>query len=113
MENFYIGQIFNGAYPAEVATWCAKNNAWVDEIGERVYEIKEYTQPVPTHDEQSKNRALAYQQEVDPITAHIQRLRDIDPVPQDEIDELIAERDAKVEEIKQRYPYPTDPITEQ
>lgn len=61
--------------------------------------------PAPTHDEQSAKRAEAYQQEVDPITSHIQRLRDIDPVPQDEIDELIAERDAKVEEIRQRYPY--------
>lgn len=66
--------------------------------------------PAPTQEEQSEKRAEAYQQEVDPITAHIQRLRDIDPVPQDEIDELIAERDAKVEEIKQRYPYPTAPI---
>ena len=69
--------------------------------------------PAPSHDEQSEKRAAAYQQEVDPITAHIQRLRDIDPVPQDEIDELIAERDAKVEEIKQRYPYPDDQIIEQ
>lgn len=66
--------------------------------------------PAPTQEEQSEKRAEAYQQEVDPITAHIQRLRDIDPVPQDEIDELIAERNAKVEEIQQRYPYPTDPI---
>lgn len=66
--------------------------------------------PAPTQEEQSEKRAEAYQQEVDPITAHIQRLRDIDPVPQDEIDELIAERDAKVEEIKAKFPYPTDPI---
>ena len=69
--------------------------------------------PAPTHEEQSEKRAAAYQAEVDPITSHIQRLRDIDPVPQEEIDELIAERDAKVAEIKERYPYPTDPITEQ
>lgn len=61
--------------------------------------------PAPSHEEQSDKRAMAYQQEVDPITSHIQRLRDIDPVPQEEIDELLAERDAKVEEIKERYPY--------
>lgn len=66
--------------------------------------------PAPSHEEQSDKRAMAYQQEVDPITSHIQRLRDIDPVPQEEIDELLAERDAKVQEIKERYPYPTDPI---
>lgn len=52
-----------------------------------------------------QNRANAYAQEVDPITAHIQRLRDQDPIPEGEIAELIAERDAKVEEIKERYPY--------
>lgn len=62
--------------------------------------------PAPTHDEQSEKRELAYKEEVDPITCHINRLRDIDPVPQEEIDELLAERDAKVQEIKERYPYP-------
>ena len=70
--------------------------------------------PAPTHDEQSEKRALAYQNEVDPITAHIQRLRDKEQTEEvvAEIAELIAERDAKVEEIKARYPYPTDPIIE-
>lgn len=71
--------------------------------------------PAPTHDEQSEKRALAYQQEVDPITAHIQRLRDAEQTEEvvAEIEALIAERDAKVAEIKERYPYPTDPITEE
>ena len=60
----------------------------------------------PTYEELKAMRAAAYAQEVDCITAHIQRLRDESPVPQGEIDELIAERTAKVEEIKARYPYP-------
>lgn len=70
--------------------------------------------PAPTHEEQSEKRALAYQNEIDPITAHIQRLRDTEQTEEvvAEIAELIAERDAKVEEIKARYPYPTDPIIE-
>ena len=51
-------------------------------------------------------RANAYQQEVDPITSHIQRLRDEKIPPEGEINELINERALKVEEIKQRYPYP-------
>ena len=64
--------------------------------------------PAPSHDEQSEKRAAAYQQEVDPITAHIQRLRDMEQTEeiQQEIAELIAERDTKVAEIKERYPYP-------
>lgn len=59
-------------------------------------------------------REQAYTKEVDGITAHIQRLRDKEQTPEivAEIEQLIAERDAKVEEIKQRYPYPTDPVTE-
>lgn len=65
--------------------------------------------PAPTYDEIKEMRAAAYQQEVDPITAHIQRLRDCDPIPQDEIAELIAERDAKVTEIQERLPYPDEP----
>lgn len=70
--------------------------------------------PAPTHDEQSEKRAAAYQQEIDPITAHISRLRDKEQTEEvvAEIAELIAERDAKVEEIKARFPYPTDPIIE-
>ena len=55
-------------------------------------------------EEQRENRARAYQQEVDPITAHIQRLRDEEGTEK-EVAELINERALKVEEIKQRYPY--------
>lgn len=50
-------------------------------------------------------RADAYLAEVDPITAHIQRLRDEEP-ESEKITELLAERSAKVAEIKERYPYP-------
>ena len=62
--------------------------------------------PAPTDEEIRSLRAEAYLAEIDPITAHIQRLRDENPVPEDEISALIEERALKVEEIKQRYPYP-------
>lgn len=61
--------------------------------------------PAPTHDEQSEKRAEAYRNEVDPITSHIQRLRDEEP-ESEKIAELLTERVAKVAEIKERYPYP-------
>lgn len=81
------------------------------------YEIQEtddallaiYNEPLPpTEEEQRENRARAYQQEVDPITSHIQRLRDEEQTEEviAEIESLIEERALKVEEIKQRYPYP-------
>ena len=60
--------------------------------------------PAIDNEYQSKMREAAYEAEVDPITAHIARLRDVDPESA-EIAELIAERDAKVAEIKERYPY--------
>ena len=61
--------------------------------------------PAPTIEEQKEKRAIAYQQEVDPITAHIQRLRDEEEPDEEKIAELIEERAEKVDEIKERYPY--------
>lgn len=63
--------------------------------------------PAPSIDELKELRAIAYAEEVDPITAHIQRLRD--DVQTEEtmkkINELIAERNKVVADIKERYPY--------
>ena len=65
--------------------------------------VKGYA-PAIDNEYQSKMREKAYEAEVDPITAHISRLRDDEP-ESPEIATLIAERTAKREEIKQRYPY--------
>ena len=62
--------------------------------------------PAPSKDEQKEKRAQAYLAEVDPITAHIQRLRDEAEPDEEKITALIAERAEKVAEIKARYPYP-------
>lgn len=64
--------------------------------------------PAPTEEEQRQKREQAYTQEVDPITCHISRLADEEQTPEieQEIAELKQERSAKVEEIKERYPYP-------
>lgn len=57
----------------------------------------------------SNLRETAYKEEVDGITAHINRLRDETQTEDivDKIAELILKRNTKVEEIKQRYPYST------
>lgn len=91
----------------KVAQWCNESGQYhIESVGE-YYAVVENPAPVPpTYDEVKQLRAQAYANEVDCITAHIQRLRDEDPAPEDEIAELIAERNAKVEEIKERYPYP-------
>lgn len=70
--------------------------------------------PAPTKEEQSGKRATAYREEIDPITAHISRLRDEEQTEEiiAEIEALIAERSVLVEEIKARYPYPEETVEE-
>ena len=66
--------------------------------------------PEPTKEEQQKARENAYKAEVDPITCHINRLKDEEQTPEviAEIASLVEERKTKVEEIKQRYKYPVE-----
>lgn len=64
--------------------------------------------PAPTMEEQKEKRAQAYLVEVDPITAHIQRERDEAEPDEEKINELLQERALKVQEIKERYPYPVE-----
>ena len=70
--------------------------------------------PEPTKEEQQKAREEAYRAEVDPITCHINRLKDEEQTPEviAEIASLVEERKAKVEEIKQRFPYPVEETKE-
>ena len=87
---------------------------YTDEDIEVAYNGDKYVKgfaPAIDNEYQSKMREAAYVAEVDPITAHISRLRDDDP-ESEEIAALIAERTEKREEIKARYPYATDPIIE-
>ena len=85
------------------------------------YEIQEtedallavYNEPLPpTKEEQQKAREEAYKAEVDPITCHINRLKDEEQTPEviAEIASLVEERKAKVAEIKARYPYSEEVI---
>ena len=87
------------------------------------YEIQEtedallaiYNEPLPpTKEEQQKARENAYKAKVDPITCHINRLKDEEQTEEviAEIASLVEERKAKVEEIKQRYPYPVEETKE-
>lgn len=63
--------------------------------------------PLPTNEEQAEKRKQAYIAEVDPITAHINRLKDEEQTEEivADIESLKAERSAKIQEIKERFPY--------
>lgn len=66
--------------------------------------------PAPTREEQSEKREQAYRVDVDPITCHINRLRDLEQTEEvvTEINQLIAQRATVVANIKERYPYPVE-----
>lgn len=119
MSEYYIGQIFKVEYPQGAADWCNENQtAIIMEIepttveGEEVRQFQIVAVPVytPTKEEQSAKREIAYVDEVDPITCHINRLKDEEQTPEieQEIEALKQERSVKVEEIKERYPYPPE-----
>lgn len=91
-----------------VAEWCNENGEYTIEDDGTYYKVVKLPEPTPPTDEEIRQmREKAYEAEVDPITAHIQRLRDMEQTEEvkAEIAELIAERDVKVQEIKERYPY--------
>ncbi len=76
--------------------------------GKRYFKGEEPTKPAPTKEEIQQIRKQLYIAEVDPITAHINRLRD-EELTQDvatEISLLVEERKQKVAEIKANNPYP-------
>lgn len=77
---------------------------------EPVPEPEPYVKPEPTYEEIRANRAFLYKELVDPITSHISRLKDEEQTEEikAEIETLIAERAAKVVEIKERLPYPVE-----
>lgn len=92
---------------SEVAEWCNNNEYHIEDDGTYYKTVKNPEPLPPTKEEQRENRARAYQQEVDPITSHIQRLRDMEQTEEiiAKIQQLIEERNQKFVEIQQKYPY--------
>ena len=94
---------------SRVAAWCNDNGAVLTEIGpesgHRRFQVL-ITVCDPSYEEQRYRRSVAYQNEVDPITNHIQRLRDEAEPNEERIKQLLEERALKVKDIQERYPYP-------
>lgn len=113
--NYYDGQIITDH--KAFANWTnANGNKFYDTAnGDGTYTVHEVVIPEPTRDEISQIRASEYQAKIDPITAHISRLRDKEQTEDvvAEIADLIAERDALVEQIKAEHPYPEEPETQE
>ena len=113
-QEFYIGQVFNGAYPPEAANWCNQNNAYiadasyeaVDEDGTktlvRMYEIKAI--PEPTEEEIKQQRIAELKAQLDDTDWKIIKCNEYqlagEELPYD-IAELHAQRQALRDEINQ------------
>lgn len=63
---------------------------------------------IPTDKEQRQARANAYAVEVDPLMSEYNRKKTFNLFEEGEEEALLAEVNAKVEEIKARYPYPVE-----
>lgn len=78
--------------------------------GNRYFKGEEPERPAPTKEEVEAIRLQLYIEQVDPITAHINRLRD-EPMTAElnaEIEVLKAERAEVVAKIKEENPYPVE-----
>ena len=111
--EYYIGQIFESKYPPMAAVWCNQNNAFIEKIGDNRYEIKAIPEPpAPTKEQQEQARASAYAAEIDPLHARKARKTILGEWTDDDETEYVAKVKELSAEIAERYPYPTDPITE-
>lgn len=89
----------------KVASWCNENGYFIKDTG-KYYRVEK--QNFVINNEMIENfRKVAYVQEVDPITAHIQRLYDEEQTEEiiSEIEQLKEKRKQKVQEIKEKFPY--------
>ena len=111
---FNIGDKLDKHNYTKGAIWCNENKAMIEVIDGEYVIVAIPEKPEPTYEEQQKARENAYIAEIDPITCHIQRLGDEEQTPEviAEIAALVEERKAKVDEIKQRYPYPVEETKE-
>lgn len=127
MEYGQIIEYIDGTYDEkfnEAKAWCNTNKATLNEIierrenGKRYFQINKIPEPKPasvvekvlTKEDIRQIRAEAYAIAVDPLTAHIQRLRDEEQTEEikAEIEALLAERKTRVAQIKEQNPYPVE-----
>lgn len=111
---FNIGDKLTKSNYTAGAIWATANNAEVKLIdGE--YVIVAIPEPTPlTKEDIEAIRRRLYIAEVDPLTAHINRLRDEELTSEiaSEIAKLVEERKQVVARIKEDNPYPAEPVVE-
>lgn len=92
---------------SKVAEWCNSSGKYQIQEVEDEYCVVKIPEPLPpTAEEVQQARARAYEAEVDPLMSEYTRKKTFNLFEGNEEAELLAKIEAKVEEIKARYPYP-------
>ena len=106
-EEFYIGQIFEGIYPPEAAYWCNANNAYIEDLGDKRYEIKAIPPaPAPTYEDIDSMRVAYRHQHIDDKTlARMRKQANGTWTEEDEAAYLVLDAEVTAY-IEENYPYP-------
>lgn len=111
--EYYDGQIITDH--TAFANWTnSHGNQFYDTAnGDGTYTVHAQPEPpAPTKEQQEQARASAYVTEIDPLHARKARKTILGEWTDDEETEYVAKVKELSAEIAERYPYPTDPITE-
>ena len=108
-QEFYIGEIFDGIYPPEAAIWCNAHNAFIEQIGDRRYEIKEIPPaPAPTREDVDRARIAYRREHIDDRTiARMRKQANGTWTPEDEIEYLALDAEVTAY-IEENLPYPEE-----
>lgn len=108
-QEFYIGEIFDGIYPPEAAIWCNTHNAFIEQIGDRRYEIKEIPPaPAPTREDVDRARIAYRREHIDDRTiARMRKQANGTWMPEDEIEYLALDAEVTAY-IEENLPYPDE-----
>ena len=108
-QEFYIGEIFDGIYPPEAAIWCNSHNAYIEDLGNKRYEIKEVPPaPAPTREDVDRARIAYRREHIDDRTiARMRKQANGTWTPEDEIEYLALDAEVTAY-IEENLPYPEE-----
>ena len=104
-----INKPYTNKQYADLAVYCNANNCHIEDKGDYL-EAVENVAPVLTKEQIEQARADLYRLQVDPMMSEYTRKKTFNLFDEGEEEKLLADINAKVEEIKARYPYPVEEL---
>lgn len=108
-QEFYIGEIFDGIYPPEAAIWCNSHNAYIEDLGNRRYKIKEIPlAPASTREDVDRMRVAYRREHIDDRTiARMRKQANGTWTEEDEVEYLVLDAEVTAY-IEENLPYPEE-----